>query len=757
MRLFGAKQLGAASFLLAVLLPFVFFAQSASAAIWDNRGWFMGYFTNTNPRLGGLCEPLYGDPCGAQGYVLPPNSVDQAIPDSIDTVPEFINLLKTDNSSGNTRLVNGSGFVVQSLLGRSGDQANARGGANISAADWNELQDRLYNPNLSINWHDNWSSSINIYMQAGTYDVAKDNVDGGQAGAAITFRNRATGQVYYALFRECANPDGNLTGGIPQGPRTTETCGTLKKSPGEPVVGQSETLTGTVTFTGGPTVPRVSGAAMTVNGTALNSGSVSESHTSPYTPPPTVPPPGEVDVKATITAGAAGTYTVKWSVAINELSTITCSGTLTTAPPTVATCGSLTVSSDPMPNQSIPVTGTITYTGGPDPASTSNPAMTVTGPGSTQVTGTALGGSSGTVTVASSVKVASPGVYTVHWSADLNELGTVSCSGTFEVLQHPYVQVNGGDTLAGAGFAAPDSSGSVVPCSAAPRDAIAGVASWSSNSGTYDGAGDEYAVYALNYIQEFASSRTHTPPTALSFSNVNDAGSVNAPGGMFGGMFGSVSSCVDYWGSKPPVSSMTNFSSANLNGLTTGNYYAHPSGSPLVIGNSLINDGVHATLYVDGDVHIVGQHIKYASSSWSDTQDIPSLRLVVHGSIFIDNSVDTLDGTYVAVPDSTYATATNLYSSPKPGTISTCAKNNASYDPTVPGADLASDCNNQLTVNGSFVANQIWLLRSYSSLGVAGSQPAETFNYGPAVWLAPGSADQIKPVYQSVRGLPPIL
>ena len=70
---------------------------------------------------------------------------------------------------------------------------------------------------------------------------------------------------------------------------------------------------------------------------------------------------------------------------------------------------------------------------------------------------------------------------------------------------------------------------------------------------------------------------------------------------------------------------------------------------------------------------------------------------------------------------------------------------------------MYADCGSKLTVTGSMVGMQIWLLRT---LGNLGGQPAEVFNYAPETWLAPagGSSNTSGATnYQSIVGLPPVL
>jgi len=346
------------------------------------------------------------------------------------------------------------------------------------------------------------------------------------------------------------------------------------------------------------------------------------------------------------------------------------------------------------------------------------------------------------------------GVFTVEYGVEGGSGAKVCPSQNFMVLNYPYYSVNGGDAVAGASFASPSGS-TITPCSSAITNNNAGMASWNSKASPYSGAGTEYAALALGKIQEFSTSQGHSPPTALSFANTAN---VNAGSGLFGGMFGSFKNCIDYWGTKPNLSTLPAVTSGNLNNVNAGNY-KYSSATPLNISTSLIKTGSQITIYVDGNVRITG-NITYqnsnGASSWASESIIPSLRLVVHGSIFIDSSVTQLDGTYVAIPDTGYTTAANSFTLPRAGTITTCSNaSGASFDPNGAVSNgYATTCNKKLTVNGSFVANQIWLLRAS---GTVGNDAAEVFNYGPEVWLAPSSSKTFDPGYQSIKGLPPIL
>lgn len=145
-----------------------------------------------------------------------------------------------------------------------------------------------------------------------------------------------------------------------------------------------------------------------------------------------------------------------------------------------------------------------------------------------------------------------------------------------------------------------------------------------------------------------------------------------------------------------------------------------------------------------------------------DSLAIPSLYLVAEGNIYIDPSVKSLDGIYVAQHNGTNG-----------GSIYTC--NNANYNGT--GQPLIAAGNtgyyaacsgNQLIVNGAFVANKVVLGRAYSSAdtgaqgdtaaspGTGWNNAAEVFNYTPADWLENPFSETTN-TYDAITSLPPVL
>jgi hypothetical protein len=537
---------------------------------------------------------------------------------------------------------------------------------------------------------------------------------------------------------------------------TSVACGSLTRSLAEPIVGVPMTVTGRVTYSGGPGgTPTISNTSVNVN---PNPGAVGHSRSLSG---------NTVSLTSnSFSPATAGTYTVTWRAQVNEALSAVCSGTFVVYPPTVATCGTLTVNpAEPEIGQQMTVRVQPTYSGGPPTTTVSGASLRVTPtPGNVAIeAGYPTWGGGNLDILSKPFAIATAGKYMVTWKVTINEK-TLDCGGAldfFYVLRHPYMKVEQGDVLAGTGFATNASQ----PCAAisAPHNPTAGVVGWNAGSPGYGGAGIDYAAYALNYIQDIATSRRNgAVPQALSFSNASNPSvapnSLSPGSGLFGGMFGSLTNCVDYWGSKPADSAMKPVSgpTISLDGFNTSGNYVYNGGGNLTINGGQISNGVRITLYVYGDVSITDRIVYAGNGGWNKLEQYPNFTLVVLGSIFIKPSVTELNGVYVAIPATNYVTPAvkNDFANPQQGTITTCANNFTGYTP----ANIAADnnlCNNRLLVVGSFVANHIFLLRSYGS--VATNAPAEIFQYSPELWLAPTSDGQVGDTYEAVVGLPPVL
>ena len=313
------------------------------------------------------------------------------------------------------------------------------------------------------------------------------------------------------------------------------------------------------------------------------------------------------------------------------------------------------------------------------------------------------------------------GTYTVRYGIS-GALGPITCTGTFTVTDHPYSNTPGGSTGTGAGMTIGG-----VDC-AVPADPKGGLVGWNKEAaGGYAGAGTQYAALALGHIQDFATAQdgpggTSSNPSKLAFANTA-AGDVNLSNGLFGGLYGGSACTHDYFA-----------------GAT------HVQNGDVTIGGQTIANGTSKAIYVKGNVYING-NITF-SGTYANTGEIPSYDIIVEGNIYIAPNVSRLDGLYVAEPTS----ATNG------GIIYTCAP--APFTAQALNQTLYANCHgNSLSVNGSLVARQVWLLRANGSIS---SNPAEMVTFTPEVWLATppdtvSGSGAASDTYDAITSLPPVL
>ncbi len=327
---------------------------------------------------------------------------------------------------------------------------------------------------------------------------------------------------------------------------------------------------------------------------------------------------------------------------------------------------------------------------------------------------------------------------TVHPDGSITFASTappvVSCE---TITNKPYFRVYGGDVLAGL----PEFNS--VGCSAStPGSRILGFA---KDDGS--GAATQLAAQAMSKIEEFSSAAGRagpasptepTPPKGLTFANAGDPADA---GSTYGGGFRD-SRCPNpnYFGTSGPAP------------IITGPY-SHP-------GAVIPAAATPTKVFVDGDVFI-DANITYAAGPWT-APNIPSFYLIAKGNIYIDKDVTQLDGVYVAQPDAADAR----------GNIYTCAKWTG-ITGALPDLDgtFMSECDGNpvpaaLTVNGSFIARSIKLLRTNGSLRASiptetATDPsiAEVFSFSPEMWLAaplPTITDTAVK-YDAISSMPPVL
>ncbi|HEY5268476.1 MAG TPA: hypothetical protein VII94_05100, partial [Candidatus Saccharimonadales bacterium] len=301
----------------------------------------------------------------------------------------------------------------------------------------------------------------------------------------------------------------------------------------------------------------------------------------------------------------------------------------------------------------------------------------------------------------------------------------------------PYFTVTGGDIIAGPGF----TNASCVPNNSANIYASnIGVAPWT-------GASDNLAALAPGTIYDLS---TGTGGNQLTFANTTGA---FPSAGNFGSTNGTCSQ--DYYGTSASVNGFSSLpiyqGSFNLASATGSSsctqmdttYYCRLGNSVDITGNP--PTGSKIVLYIAGNAEIGGTGISfynnYLNTGLGAAADIPLLYVIASGNIYVDNTASSIDGVYVAS-----------------NTIFTCANNGQSFSSDTA---LISGCASNLTVNGSLVANQIKLGRVYGGLSSQYGYPvgqAETFTYGPQVWLSQvRSSIPVNPDYQDLTELSPVV
>ncbi len=323
---------------------------------------------------------------------------------------------------------------------------------------------------------------------------------------------------------------------------------------------------------------------------------------------------------------------------------------------------------------------------------------------------------------------------------------------TVNAYDKPYVSAFGADVMATNGF--------VGACDSSNP----GVISALFDTDRTHGSGAQFAALAMSQISQFASAKMRNtvpqPTKGLTFANSGSS----VANSTYGGGYQSPSCTQDYFGQMPDATPTTNNLASIING--SSGVYFRDGGFVTDTGNNTLSNGKDIALYVNGDVQL-RRNVRYASDSWSNTGQIPSFYLVVSGDIYIDSSIERLDGIYIAQPRSD-GTGGNIY---------TCASGAAA----VVLSSAYDDCTTALQVNGAFIASNVFLNRYASSslrFGSPGEFPynsnetceggvsrsvcaAETFNFSPELYLTnpaiPSTGAPGQSRYDSITSLPPIL
>lgn len=328
-----------------------------------------------------------------------------------------------------------------------------------------------------------------------------------------------------------------------------------------------------------------------------------------------------------------------------------------------------------------------------------------------------------------------PNAYRATWSIDDD-----TDRGCIHVVAKPIAKVNGGDVAVGGGLAGICTSH------------VASIAAWPGISPV--GSSSTLGAFATGNIDGFTTavggSTATEPVKGLTFANTWGATSGD---GVYGGAFGTMPCVPNYYGNQPATTPTAGV--AATAGAATDGAYSSGATTMATGGGITVPKGSQKTLYVDGNLVITGSGIRYDRAGWVSIDDIPALKVVVRGNIYISSEVAQLDGVYVA-----QVAADGLSG----GHIFTCTYNSGasgyraySDESAANHAQWFASCQTPLTINGVFVAKQVHLDRTNGTrlTGVV----AEQFNYLPELWLgqwpADNSATSVK--YDSIISLPPVL
>lgn len=784
-------------FLIAILVVTAFsVGYGAVAEAWPvfGRNANRGYFLNNSDNDGDYVWRPYVYPndnptsgCSGDGV--------NAIPNSINTKSEFIAFTKcklnstADNSHVRKQDRVGAAFIIQTMRGLTGSEAGCeRTNCRPSDSEISDWEARVNNPQVTLT-NTTRSYTINSYYQGNPIDgnsSPNDNAFYSNSGTqtALVFTAGTTSSTY-VIRRPCANPVS--TGSLPE-PQSFNMTGNTTISatevlPGDTLtfrhylrnVGPDSTSPTTINYAVGDTVN--GGSTLSGNAGTFDPGEQKVVRVHNVAVPANAVPGSQIcrriewnpdthnggsgvgtprcatvqynydldpriNVRILDTAGndvtsggvAEPGFTVEFTYSVNN-SGLTVSETATCTYRQAAHTGY---------NTSAPTT---TFTpGGANCGSRSFPR---------DLTQTAVETVSGSSVVLNTTICRSFAVEPAS-----HDGGSASVQSCVPVVAKPYARVYGGDVAVGSDFG---DSGS---CTLNNNAAVSGWNKRGVGSNNWAGAGSSYAVYAMSVINDFASALSTTSgggrapaPTGLSFANTGV--SINSTNGLFGGYLGSAPCIPDYYSSRPSNATEIG-ASVNISSLDSGSYthsgsltLTSSNGNPMAIGVDK-----EVSIYVDGDLYLANS-IQY-DGSWSVDQ-IPLVRLVVRGNIYIDSQAYRSEGLYVAQPNE----------NGDGGIIYTCTSGSNPFNPLPIDQSLYQQCVRQYTSRASFVAKEVRLMRTHGSLSQAnrgddippanndsaGNLPyAESFMYSPALWIKqPSDLSGDAGEYDSIISLPPIL
>jgi len=270
---------------------------------------------------------------------------------------------------------------------------------------------------------------------------------------------------------------------------------------------------------------------------------------------------------------------------------------------------------------------------------------------------------------------------------------TINLLPTIDPIR-PYLVVNKAGVWAGGAI---DNFGAIdpinAPCSGVNLNIVSAITSVADNT-LGKGSYADYDVTATGPISGFGSYGSITG-TGLTFANDPPLGNFSSEG-----------RCITNF-----YDLLYDLAAAGYPGISFGGstlpVYTVPAGADSII----LIDG---KVTIEGNRTYVTSYTQPGGTGVSSIDQIPFAMVVVNGDIDIKSNVTKLDGLYMAT-----------------GTIDTC-----SDAPSTPSG-VSIFCNEQLLINGAFIANHINFSRTHGGLHTLArsTDPAEVFQFSPEMYL----------------------
>jgi hypothetical protein len=243
------------------------------------------------------------------------------------------------------------------------------------------------------------------------------------------------------------------------------------------------------------------------------------------------------------------------------------------------------------------------------------------------------------------------------------------------------------------------------------------------------GSSSQLGAQALGPIVGFGTAQgdefgTGAIPYGLSFANSSGDVKVDPDSPDLGGNLGGQHCITDAPSAPDNTTSDIGNSVTVGSGALVNGAHSYSSGDLTINGGS-VAAGNNVAIYVTGHDVYISNPITYGA--WASTSDVPSFVLVVtDGNIYINPSVTELDGIYVAKAGTSADTDGKIYD---------CSDTpDGQFFKAMPTDELYDNCNQQLTVYGSFIADQVNLMRTFGSLrDTADSLSDQNPIYGPTI------------------------